>query len=70
MKAYIGTKIVWAEPMTKKTYRESVEYRGPFTGKDTEGYRVVNDFGDSVWIPKTVFDRYFREVSDEEKEPA
>ena len=51
MQAYIGTKIVVAEPETKD-------------GRD--GYAVVYADGYRSWSPKDVFDRAYRRVAADE----
>jgi hypothetical protein len=52
MKTYIGTKIVQAEPQTDSTGRE--------------GYKVVYEDGYESWSPKDVFERCYREVTQDE----
>ena len=51
MKAYIGTKIVQAEPAE---------------GPDGQGYKVVYEDGYESWSPKDVFERCYREVTEPE----
>ena len=53
MKAYIGTKIILAEPLEKD-------------GK--LGYKVQYPDGYTSWSPKEVFEKAYREVSDKEKD--
>jgi len=57
MKAYIGVKIIGAEPQNKNNERGS-----------EEGYKVVYPGGYESWSPKLVFEHAYREVTDEEKE--
>ena len=52
MKAYIGTKIVQAEP--------SESLRG------APGYTVVYEDGYKSWSPQGVFERCYREITSEE----
>ncbi len=61
MKAYIGTKIVQAEPEERRTQTtdgEMVE----------QGYKVLYEDDYESWSPKEVFERCYREVTDEEAE--
>lgn len=73
MKAFIGTKIILAESMT------DLEFDLKFRGKNFEagtasrqGYHVKYSNPDGSrygsWSPKDVFERAYREVSDDEKE--
>lgn len=48
LKAYIGSKIIMAAPMTKD---------------GQEGYKVVYPDGYVSWSPKAVFEEAYREVS-------
>lgn len=48
MTAYIGTKIILAEPETKD-------------GRD--GYKVVYEDGYTSWSPKDTFERAYRKVT-------
>ncbi len=57
MKAYIGTKVVQAEPMEDPN--SSIDERAP-------GYKVVYEDGYESWSPKDVFERCYREVTDAE----
>ncbi len=61
MKAYIGTKIVEAEPQERRSNLA--------TGRVIEqGYKVVYEDGYESWSPKDVFERCYREVTDSEAE--
>lgn len=51
MKAYIGTKIVQAEPEEKD---------------GNPGYKVVYEDGYLSWSPRETFERCYREVTDDE----
>ncbi len=59
MKAYIGTKVVQAEPQLN-----------PNPGHDENpllaGYKVVYEDGYESWSPKETFERCYREVTSEE----
>jgi len=60
MKAYIGTKIVEAEPQ---------ENPKPLPGHEPgPGYKVVYEDGYESWSPRDVFERCYREVTDLEAE--
>jgi hypothetical protein len=60
MKAYIGTKIVEAEPMDDPDPE--------FDEDPAEGYKVVYEDGYESWSPKEIFERCYREVTDLEAE--
>jgi hypothetical protein len=55
MKAYIGTKVVQAEPQKK-----SVVFDGE---TPDDGYKVVYEDGYVSWSPKETFERCYREVT-------
>jgi hypothetical protein len=59
MKAYIGTKIVQAEPMDDPNNDDNV-------GDPAPGYKVVYEDGYESWSPKEVFERCYREVTEDE----
>lgn len=59
MKAYIGTKIVQAEPRDRE---ENLEKGTPAEA----GYAVVYEDGYRSWSPKDVFERCYRPVTDPE----
>lgn len=68
MQAYIGSKIILAEPMTdqefNKTYRPGLAtVEQPLA----EGYHVQYPDGYDSWSPKCVFENAYRPVLDEEK---
>lgn len=59
MKAYIGTKVVQAEPEEKRSDLA--------TGRVIEqGYKVVYEDGYTSWSPKETFERCYRPVTDAE----
>ena len=81
MKAYIGTKVVIAEPCTKKEYeyqqensfdgREMEACEGDGEGLIEHGYMVgySNPKDESIyfsWSPKDVFEKAYREISGDE----
>lgn len=58
MKAYIGAKVIQAEPLTR---------RGSMAGGfDEEGYKVVYPDGYVSWSPKATFEGTYRELSEGE----
>ncbi len=67
-KAYIGTKVVLAEPMHHNEFLvsqgKSVE---PNTETLGDGYKVTYDDGYVSWSPKGVFERCYRELTFNEK---
>jgi uncharacterized protein (UPF0179 family) len=65
-KAYIGTKVVVATPMTKCAF--AVEHNKPCSLPDGLGYRVTYPDGYVSWCPKAVFEGAYREVSIQEYE--
>ena len=67
MKPYIGVKLVKAEPMT---YHEAGEL-GLIRDYDPEsenmaGYKVAYGDGYVSWSPRNVFNKYYKELTDEE----
>lgn len=65
-KAYIGTKIVNAEPMTHDEFKRM---QGKQYGDtpDQQGYCVTYEDGYRSWSPKETFERAYREITDSEK---
>ena len=67
MKAYIGCKIVQAEPMDQLTFKKEIKgehHEGVHA--TAEGYLVVYPDGYKSWSPKGVFEIAYREVEPEE----
>lgn len=62
MKAFIGVKIILAEPMDELAYHQS---RGQdFSGSENRaGYKVVYPDGYMSWSPKATFEEAYRQVS-------
>ena len=62
MKAYIGTKLIKAEPMNRGDYNK---YRGwPIPAdesSDDKGYLIKQDTGYETWQPKDVFEKEYRQ---------
>lgn len=56
VKAYIGTKIISAEP-------QAAQSDGPNHKAGDPGYRVVYEDDYVSWSPKDVFERNYREVT-------
>jgi hypothetical protein len=67
MKAYIGTKVILAEPMGELDFMAMIDrpYEAP-TLENRPGYRVVYPDGYVSWSPKDVFEAAYREVSGDE----
>lgn len=63
MKAYIGAKVLRAEPCSRQAFIEQ-----PIEGDETPGYRVVYPDGYTSWSPKATFEEAYRELSAHEKE--
>jgi hypothetical protein len=70
LKAYVGTKILLAEPMTETQYLESKGIDP--TNRETQGagYLVQYDNGYISWSPKDVFEIHYRLLTDTEKQVA
>jgi len=75
MKAYIGAKIISAEPMLRSVFEEKWgKGRADIAVRDQEGYHVVyppvkpgDDFYHS-WSPAEVFEVAYREILYNERE--
>lgn len=67
-KAYIGTKVIAAEPMSRHEWMRAVTGETPIVGEDDRpGYKVRYEDGYVSWSPKEVFERCYREITDQEK---
>ncbi len=70
MKVYIGTKIIQAEPMEKAQFSMHIRALDGVvidsTGHSENGYKVVYSDGYVSWSPKDVFEKAYREVTQEE----
>lgn len=58
-KAYVGTKIIRATPMSSHQHNNKLKTYGP----DEPGYRVTYPDGYVSWSPKQVFEECYREIS-------
>lgn len=67
LKAFVGTKILLAKPMTETQYLESKGVDP--TNRETQGagYLVVYDNGYRSWSPKDVFETHYRLLTDTER---
>ncbi len=65
MKAYIGTKIVLAEPLSFNQFQEAEGFETR-ADTDMEGYMVVYGDGYRSWSPKEVFEHAYRLVTENE----
>ena len=65
-KVYIGTKVVRAEPMSNEYWLRSQNkwQEGQETAGD--GYKVQYEDGYLSWSPKHIFERCYRELSNQE----
>jgi hypothetical protein len=71
MQAYIGTKVISAEPMDECTFLSTVKGQDMQNRETRAGYLVVypNPDGDyKSWSPKEVFEEAYRPLSIAEKE--
>ncbi len=73
MDAYIGTKIVQAEPMDDVTFTLKVRALPGIVTVDPDGhgrpgYKVVYDDGYVSWSPKDVFERCYRKITEAERD--
>lgn len=75
MKSYIGTKIINAKTCCKESFDHQKEHNfdgsiPESSGHDTPGYMVVYSNPDGSkyrsWSPKDVFERAYREISEDE----
>lgn len=68
-KSYIGSKIIRAIPMTREDWwRETIKGVVDKYDTFTEGYKVTYEDGYKSWSPKEVFERSYREITENEKE--
>jgi hypothetical protein len=68
-KVYVGTKIVKAEPMLRSSwvYQSSKGESKISSSDEKDGYRVTYEDGYVSWSPKDVFERCYRELTQQEK---
>jgi len=66
LKAFVGTKILLAKPMTNAEWVKGKNQET--TGED--GYLVIYDNGYRAWSPKDVFETHYRLLTDTEKSVA
>ena len=71
IKAYVGTKVILAKPMTEDQYLK--EYKGKsdeeLKNQETQGngYLVIYEDNYKSWSPKRVFERCYREITSQER---
>ena len=65
--AYIGTKIVKAEPMDEFMFAKRKNPSQANPAENRSGYMVVYPDGYESWSPKDVFEEAYRLVSDDER---
>ena len=63
-RAYIGTKVIMAEPMTN--YEFAAFKKQPTTSPEEPGYKVRYPDGYISWSPKEVFEEAYRLVTPKE----
>lgn len=71
MKAYIGTKFVLGDQMSRGQFEQL--YPNVLKGTNLpseDGYLVQYADGYKSWSPKDVFERCYREITKEEKDTA
>jgi hypothetical protein len=71
MNAFLGAKVILAEPMSKSQFNEQVKNQRSMLGDNLlEGYHVQYSNPDGSvydsWSPKDVFERAYRLVSEDE----
>lgn len=66
MQAYIGSKIITAEPQDNPNQKPT--QHDPCCQMPEPGYRVIYPDGYESWSPKHVFEEAYRPVSDGERE--
>lgn len=71
MKAFVGAKIILAEPMDELTFSHQIRASNEVTeidknGKSREGYHVIYPDNYHSWSPKDVFEAAYREIVDGE----
>lgn len=67
MKAYVGTKIIKAEPMDEVTFLAVVKGLREANRETRPGYKVIYPDGYLSWSPKETFEIAYREITEEEK---
>lgn len=65
-KVYIGTKVVRAEPMSNEDWLRSQNKWQEVQETAGDGYKVQYEDGYLSWSPKHVFERCYRELSNQE----
>lgn len=71
MKAYIGTKIVRAEPMGHVQFENEIKHNDIKLAEgctDEAGYLVEYQDGYRSWSPAAVFEHAYRPITPEEKD--
>ncbi|MEN6621969.1 MAG: hypothetical protein ABFD50_10515 [Smithella sp.] len=70
MKKYLGVKIVHAEPMSEFDFLQMSGKAKSIVEQEfinREGYKVVYEDGYTSWSPKDVFEKAYKEISEEER---
>jgi hypothetical protein len=66
MKKYVGTKVILAEPMDECLFLKSVKGQDVSDRETRPGYKVQYEDGYISWSPSDVFERCYREITDQE----
>ena len=67
MKAFIGAKIILAEPMDEITFLKTVKNQTEIPDRETRpGYHVIYPDDYHSWSPEDVFENAYREVTNGE----
>ena len=67
MDAYIGTKIILAEPMTETEFLNTYKKGSNEESQGREGYLVQYSDNYNSWSPKEIFETAYRGVTEEER---
>lgn len=71
LKSYIGTKVIIARPMSDSEFQITIKGKSAEEVKNQEsqgdGYEVTYEDGYISWSPKGVFERCYREITNQEK---
>ncbi len=61
MEKYIRIEVVEAEPMTSEEFNSTVR-SFYYSGEDKRGYKILCGNGELCWMPKTVFEKTFKQL--------
>lgn len=66
MKNFVGTKIIKAESMDECSFLQTVKGQDISDRETRPGYKVQYEDGYISWSPADVFERCYREITDQE----